>query len=187
MMDAALCDRPTLLLVDDDRTLCSVLARAMEARGFAVKLAHDGASALRQVEACSPEYAVLDLNLPDMTGLKVVERLRSADPNTSIVLLTGYASIATAIEAIKLGARHYLSKPSNADQIVAAFGTKAPNADIAAAPKPLSVDRLEWEHIQSVLTHHHGCISATRALAQHAPAHAAAQAEQTPAAPVVSK
>jgi two-component system, response regulator RegA len=167
-MDTALCDRPTMLLADDDQTFCSVLARAMEARGFAVKLAHDGASALRQVEEAPPEYAVLDLHLPDMTGLKVVERLRSLDPNTNIVLLTGYASIATAIEAIKLGATHYLSKPSNADQIIAAFDQKAPNADVEPADKPLSVDRLEWEHIQSVLAHYEGCISATaRALNMH--------------------
>jgi two-component system, response regulator RegA len=167
-MDAELCDRPTMLLADDDRTLCAVLARAMEARGFAVRLAHDGASALRQVEEAAPEYAVLDLQLPDMTGLKVIERLKAADPNTKIVLLTGYASIATAIEAIKLGATHYLSKPSNADQIVAAFGQKAPNADVAPANKPLSVDRLEWEHIQGVLADHGGCISATaRALNMH--------------------
>jgi two-component system, response regulator RegA len=167
-METHQCERPSLLLADDDRTFCQVLARAFEARGFAVETAHDGASAMRCIDEATPEYAVLDLHLPDMSGLKLVKRLKSADDNTNIVLLTGYASIATAIEAIKLGATHYLTKPSNADQIVAAFDHK--NADVAVAPaaRPLSVDRLEWEHIQGVLAGFDGNISATaRALKMH--------------------
>lgn len=161
-------ERPSLLLADDDRTYCQVLAKAIEARGFAVDTVHDGASALRQIDECAPEYAIVDLHLPDMSGLKLIKHLKRADENTNIVLLTGYASIATAIEAIKLGATHYLTKPSNADQIVAAFEHKQADPDVAPAARPLSVDRLEWEHIQRVLSGFDGNISATaRALNMH--------------------
>lgn len=160
-MDIERAERPNLLLADDDRTFCQVLAKAMELRGFAVDVVHDAASALRKIDATTPEYAVVDLRLPDMSGLKVVERLKAVDVNTRIVLLTGYGSIATAIEAIKLGATHYLTKPANADQIVAAFQCQRANADVAAAERPLSVDRLEWEHIQRVLAGKDGNISAT--------------------------
>jgi two-component system, response regulator RegA len=161
-------DYPSLLLADDDRTFSQVLAKALEARGYAVATAHDGESALRQIDETTPEYAVIDLRLPDMSGLKLVERLKAVDAHTNIVCLTGYGSIATAIEAIKLGATHYLTKPANADQVVAAFGNKAPNPGIDAADHLLSVERLEWEHIQGVLTRHDGNISATsRALNMH--------------------
>jgi two-component system, response regulator RegA len=163
-----LTDRPTLLLADDDDMLCHVLARALGARGFAVETAHDACSALRAIEAAPPEYAVVDLRLPDMSGLKLVQRLKAADPNTQIVVLTGYGSIATAIEAIKLGATHYLTKPATPDQVVAAFTCCAPNADIETPSRPLSVNRLEWEHIQRVLSGFEGNISATaRALNMH--------------------
>ena len=161
-------DRPSLLLVDDDRTLCLVLARALEARGFAVLSAHDGASASQLIEALTPEFAVLDLRLPDGSGLKLIEQLKAADAHTRIVILTGYGSIATAIDAIKQGATHYLTKPADADQIVAAFDQLEPNADVAPATRPLSVERVEWEHIQRVLTGVDGNISAAaRVLKMH--------------------
>ena len=161
-------ERPSLLLADDDRTFCQVLAKALEIRGFAVDVVHDGASALLRIDETTPEYAIVDLRLPDMSGLKLIERLKAVDEHTNIVSLTGYGSIATAIEAIKLGATHYLTKPANADQIVAAFGHRAPDASVAAPDKPLSVDRLEWEHIQRVLAGFAGNISATaRALNMH--------------------
>jgi two-component system response regulator RegA len=133
-----------------------------------VETAHDAATALRRIEAHPPEFAVVDLRLPDLSGLKLVERLKEADPHTRIVVLTGYGSIATAIEAIKLGATYYLTKPTTADQIVSAFSAIGPNPDIEPAVRPLSVDRLEWEHIQRVLNGHDGNISATaRALNMH--------------------
>jgi two-component system response regulator RegA len=161
-------ERPSLLLADDDRSFCQVLAPALHARGYAVEVAHDGRSALELLERMTPEYAVIDLRLPDMSGLKLVERLKAMADDVRIVLLTGYGSIATAIEAIKLGATHYLTKPSDADQIVAAFGQRKANADIAPADKPLSVDRVEWEHIQRVLYGFDGNVSATaRALDMH--------------------
>ena len=190
-MEALRSERPSLLLADDDRMLCQVLARALEARGYAVETAHDGASSMRLIDANPPEYAVLDLHLPDMSGLKLVKHLTAVDHNTSIVLLTGYASIATAIDAIKFGATHYLAKPSNADEIVAAFedrradprrsdrrrrtrfvaASEDERADLELLPpdaKPMSVCRLEWEHIQRVLSERAGNVSATaRALCMH--------------------
>jgi two-component system, response regulator RegA len=161
-------EQANLLLIDDDPTFSRVMARALEARGFTVETAHDGVSALRLIEATAPEYALVDLRLPDMSGLKLVQQLKAADENTNIVCLTGYASIATAIEAIKLGATYYLTKPANADQVLAAFTHKDPDTGIDPAGHTLSVDRLEWEHIQGVLTLHDGNVSATsRALNMH--------------------
>lgn len=156
-------DRASLLLVDDDATFCQVLARALEKRGFAVSVAHDVAAV-----ANPPEYAVIDLKLPGPSGLALVQRLKALDAATSIVILTGYASIATAVEAIKLGATHYLPKPADADEIIAALMRTAGDPHLPMTGNPLSVDRLEWEHIQKVLTEHEGNISATaRALKMH--------------------
>lgn len=160
--------RPSLLLVDDDVNFTEVLARALDARGFAARVAHDGAAALASIEAGAPEYAVVDLRLPDMSGMKVVEHLKAYGEPTRIVVLTGFGSIATAIEAIKLGAIHYLTKPATADQIVAAFARRDADVDVAPAQRPLSVDRLEWEHVQRVLSGVDGNISAAaRALNMH--------------------
>ena len=161
-------DAASLLLDDDDRTFCQVLAQALQSRGYSVACAYDGHSALRLIHELAPEYAVVDLRLPDMSGLRLLERLKVRDARTQIVVLTGYGSIATAIEAIKLGAIHYLTKPVTVAQILAAFGRQEPNVDEQPAAHPLSVDRVEWEHIQRVLTGHDGNISATaRALNMH--------------------
>lgn len=161
-------DHPSLLLVDDDETFCRVLARAMERRGFAVSVAFDVENALELAETNPPEYAVIDLSLPDASGLVLVEQLKQLDAETRIVMLTGYASIATAVEAIKLGAVHYLAKPVDADEIVCAFHRDAGDATTPVSVAPLSVDRLEWEHIQKVLAEHQGNVSATaRALKMH--------------------
>lgn len=167
-MSSLLADRPSLMLADDDRTFCGVLARALDLRGYAVEVAHDGRSALSLIHDLQPEYAIVDLRLPDMSGLKLVHQLKVVDDQTNIICLTGYGSIATAIEAIKLGATYYLTKPATADQIVAAFGRHAADTNIDAADHHLTVDRLEWEHIQGVLARHDGNISATsRALNMH--------------------
>ena len=144
-------DRPTLLIVDDDRTFCTVLANAMTKRGFNVTCAHSVDQALELAEACTPEYAVIDLRLPGPSGLSLVEKLKVLDPGTRIVMLTGYASIATAVEAIKLGACHYLAKPSNTDDIEAAFQKAEGNAEIALAERPTSIKTLEWERIHQTL------------------------------------
>lgn len=159
---------PTLLLVDDDATFCAVLSRALKKRGFAVTVAHDVESAIEIAQANPPEYAVIDLRMPGPSGLVLVQRLKELDGETRIVMLTGYASIATAIEAIKLGATHYLAKPADAGDIVAALHREAGDVDTPVSPQPLSVDRLEWEHIQKVLAEHDGNVSATaRALKMH--------------------
>lgn len=160
-------DRPTLLLVDDDATFRSVLKRALEKRGYAVSDADSVETALPLAEASPPEYAVIDLKMHGASGLMLVQRLHELDPNTRIVMLTGYASIATAVEAIKLGATQYLAKPANADEIVAAFGHSA-SPDIPVKAQPTSVDRLEWEHINRVLMEYGGNITQTaRALNMH--------------------
>ena len=115
-----------------------------------------------------PEYAVIDLRLPGTSGLTLVEKLKSLDPGTRIVMLTGYASIATAVEAIKLGATHYLAKPVDIDDILMAFERTNGDAEVQISTHPLSVGRLEWEYIQRVLNENKGNISITaRALNMH--------------------
>lgn len=167
-MTVAFDSQPSLLLVDDDATFREVMARALRRRGFDVTAAEDVESACRLAEAEPPEYAVVDLKMPGDSGLVLVEKLSAIDPATRIVVLTGYASISTAVEAIKLGATHYLAKPVDADDVVAAFGKSEGDANVALANNPISVDRLEWEHINKVLAEHNGNISATaRALNMH--------------------
>lgn len=161
-------DQPSLLLADDDVTFCEVMARALRRRGYAVSVAHDAAAALALAQAETPEYALIDLKMPGDSGLVLVRRLHALDPATRIVVLTGYASISTAVEAIKLGATHYLAKPVDAAEVVAAFDRAEGDADATVAANPLSVDRLEWEHIQRVFAEHDGNVSATaRALNMH--------------------
>ncbi|NOQ65349.1 MAG: response regulator [Methyloprofundus sp.] len=157
-----------LLLVDDDLTYCSVLKPALEKRGFLVAVAHDVKSGLTLAEEVEPEYAVIDLRIGHESGLELVQKLISLDDNTQIIMLTGFASIATAVEAIKLGAKHYLTKPANADEIMNALHNNAADSSVAINANPLSVKRLEWEHLQKVLMEHDGNISAAaRALHMH--------------------
>jgi two-component system response regulator RegA len=162
-------ERSTLLLVDDDDAFRRVLARALDRRGYAVTVAANVATALVKAQAQAPEYAVIDLKMPGESGLVLVEKLMELDPNTRVLMLTGYASIATAVEAIKLGAIHYLAKPCDADEVVAALNkSSSGDSAIPVSDSPLSIDRLEWEHIQRVLAEHQGNISATaRALKMH--------------------
>ncbi len=159
----------SLLLVDDDPTFLSVLSRAMEKRGFLVQSASCVSDALVLAEANPPAYAVIDLRMPGDSGLVLVKRLKEIDAATRIVVLTGYASIATAVEAIKLGATHYLAKPTKAEDIMAALQRDGEgDASASVNPNPMSVNRLEWEHIQSVLAENDGNISATaRSLNMH--------------------
>jgi len=157
----------SLLLVDDDITFCKVLGAALEKRGFNVCMAHSVEQAIPLAEANPPEYAVVDIKMGGATGLALVKILHQLDPNTRIVMLTGYASIATAVEAIKLGATQYLAKPANTDEIIAAFG-RAPDSEVQIKIQTTQLDNLEWEHIQRVLHEHDGNVSATaRALNMH--------------------
>ena len=161
-------DRASLLLVDDDITFCEVLARALEKRGFTVSTAHDAITACTLAAANPPEYAVVDLKMSGPSGLMLVKHLKELDAETRIVMLTGYASIATAVEAIKLGATHYLAKPADADEIVSALLRSEGNPDLPVNNDPPSVERLQWEHIQKVLKENDDNISATaRALKMH--------------------
>lgn len=154
-------DRPNLLLVDDDTVFCNVLANAMTKRGFEVTCAHSVAHALERIKTFMPEYAIIDLRLPDSSGLVLVEKLRKADPGTRIVMLTGYASITTAVEAIKLGAIHYLAKPVDADEIMVAFERTEGDSSAQINTHALSVGQFEWEYIQRILIENNGNISAT--------------------------
>lgn len=161
-------DRPSLLLVDDDEGFRQVMARALERRGFAVSTAENAERAIESAVQQPPEYAVVDLKMPGVSGLALIEKLIALDPETRVVMLTGYASVATAVEAIKLGAIHYLAKPVNADEVVAAFSRTGGDPNMPVVDQPLTVDRVEWEHIQRVLTAHDDNISATaRALKMH--------------------
>ncbi|MGJ0485893.1 MAG: response regulator transcription factor [Methylomicrobium sp.] len=161
-------DKPRLLLVDDDETYCRVLKSALEKRNYEVLVATDVQSGITLAEQNLPEYAVIDLRIGHESGLELVKKLISLDANTACVMLTGFASIATAVEAIKLGAIHYLTKPANADEILAALHKNEGDTTVSISENPLSVKRLEWEHLQKILMQHDGNISAAaRALNMH--------------------
>lgn len=160
----------SMLLVDDDVVFRTRLGRAFTERGFEVRLAESGETALRLAGADSPELAVVDLNLAGKSGLEVVRDLKALDGTTRILVLTGYGSIATAVEAMRLGAAGYLAKPADADDILAAF-ERAELPPLAASPGGFtapSLARAEWEHIQRVLADCGGNISeAARRLGLH--------------------
>jgi len=158
-----------ILVVDDDLTFGEVLTRAFQRRGQAAEAATDGETALEVARRKRFDRVVLDLNLAGVSGLALIQPLLKLNPACRIVVLTGYASIATAVDAVKLGAAQYLAKPVEVDAILAAFDADlGPNVDELPAAEPLSVDRLEWEHIQRILRENEGNISATaRALKMH--------------------
>jgi two-component system, response regulator RegA len=140
-----------LAIVEDDAAFARTLKRSFERRGYAVLLA-DSHEALGDLLAeHRPGYAVVDLKLGTQSGLQCVATLHAHDPAMLIVVLTGFASIATAVEAIKLGASHYLAKPSNTDDIEAAFAKAAGDPTMPVAPRATSIKTLEWEHIHEVL------------------------------------
>lgn len=160
--------QPYLLVVDDDRAFNRVLARALGLRGFTVFSAHTPDEALELAHRHEPEFVVLDLNLAGASGMKLIRPLLETNPQARILVLTGYASIATAVDAVKLGAVQYLAKPAEVDAIVKALLADAVDLDAAAPDQPMSVGRLEWEHLQRVLAENDGNISATaRALKMH--------------------
>jgi two-component system response regulator RegA len=139
----------TLLLVDDDRPFLQRLGRAMESRGFDVRMAQSVAEAMGEVKRDPPAYAVVDLRLEDGNGLDVVEALHTVRPEARAVVLTGYGNIATAVSAVKIGAADYLSKPADADAVYGALMAQA-DARAALPENPMSADRVRWEHIQRV-------------------------------------
>jgi two-component system, response regulator RegA len=139
----------SLLIVEDDKSFLQRLARAMESRGFTVTTAESVADGLAQLETISPAFAVVDMRLEDGNGLDVISALKRRRPDARAIILTGYGNIATAVNAVKLGAVDYLSKPVDADDVVAALlaldGRKAEPPE-----NPMSADRVRWEHIQRI-------------------------------------
>ena len=139
----------SLLIVEDDKSFLQRLARAMESRGFTVTTAESVADGLTQLETTSPAFAVVDMRLEDGNGLDVISALKRRRPDARAIILTGYGNIATAVNAVKLGAVDYLSKPVDADDVVAAL--LALEGRRAEPPEnPMSADRVRWEHIQRI-------------------------------------
>jgi two-component system, response regulator RegA len=141
-----------IVIVEDDEAFAHTLARSFERRGYAVHLAHSHEGLVSLLAIHNPGFAVVDLKLGSASGLVCVQTLHAHDPAMKIVVLTGFASIATAVEAIKLGASHYLAKPSNTDDIEAAFG-RADDGDVTAplTERHTSIKKLEWERIHETL------------------------------------
>ena len=146
---AAVTGDRTLLIVEDDKSFLQRLARAMESRGFTVTTAESVAEGLIQLEASNPAFAVVDMRLGDGNGLEVISALKRRRPDARALILTGYGNIATAVNAVKLGAVDYLAKPVDADDVVAAL--LALDGTGASPPEnPMSADRVRWEHIQRI-------------------------------------
>ncbi|MGL5358634.1 MAG: response regulator transcription factor [Shewanella sp.] len=163
-----------LLIVEDDQALASILSRRLSRHGFECRLIHDASEALLQAREFRPSHILLDMKLAEANGLNLIVPLRNLLPNAVLVLLTGYASIATAVEAIRLGADNYLAKPVDTQTLLAALD--APQLPSHSQPlpvdaiddSPLNPKRLEWEHIQQVLNVNQGNVSATaRQLGMH--------------------
>lgn len=159
--------RRTVLIVDDDDRFRERLARALEDRGWEATAVASGEAALELARRESPEHAVVDLRMPTMNGLDLVRELLAVDPATVVVVLTGYGSIATAVDAVRLGATDYLTKPAEVDEILRAFEKRG--RPVADPPDRVpSLARAEWEHINRVLNECHGNVSrAARLLGLH--------------------
>lgn len=158
-------DARSVLVVDDDDAYRARLVKAFEARGWEARGARSAAEAAEMARSESPEHAVVDLRMPGGSGIDLVRALVEIDPATRVVVLTGYGSIATAIDAIRAGAVHYLTKPADVDQIIAAWDGNVESKDEGAVP---SLARVEWEHIHRVLGDCGGNVSqAARLLGIH--------------------
>jgi two-component system response regulator RegA len=161
-------DQPLLLIVEDDASFARALERSFKRRGYEVLVANGLERMQEIVAAQTPTHAVVDLKLDGASGLACIEALHARDPEMLIVVLTGYASIGTAVEAIKLGACHYLAKPSNTDDIEAAFNKLEGDAQTPLAKRPTSFKTLEWELIHRTLAEADFNISETaRRLGMH--------------------
>lgn len=144
-------DDKLLLIVEDDEAFARTLKRSFERRAYRVLHARSQDEVIELLRTESPQYAVVDLKLDGVSGLSCVQTLHAHDQDMNIVVLTGFASIATAVEAIKLGARHYLAKPSNTDDIERAFGKAEGDTDVELSGRPTSIKTLEWERIHQTL------------------------------------
>lgn len=158
--------KTTVLIVDDDKTFLQVLARSLRRKGYEAVTAHSADRARELLHRHHPEMAIVDLKLQGESGLSLIPDLRVFSDQLRIIVLTGYASIATAVEAIRLGAMDYLCKPVDTNQILHALTGQSQPSPVPDTP--MSVSRIEWEHIQKVLHEHQGNISATaRSLGMH--------------------
>lgn len=160
----------SILVVDDDDLFRERLARALADRGYEARTAAGYDEAIASCEADSPEYAVVDLRMPGRSGMELVRDIKRIDPSTRIVVLTGYGSVATAVEAIRLGATYYVHKPADADDVLAAFarGEAPPLEPAPQEYRAPSLARAEWEHISRVLSDCGGNVSeAARRLGIH--------------------
>jgi two-component system response regulator RegA len=170
MSSLSVVDSPSVMIVDDDEVFRRRLARAFADRGYEVRTASSYDDAIAQAKDDSPQFAVVDLKMPRRSGLELVRDLKAIDPHTNIVVLTGYGSIATALDAIRLGATHYLPKPADVDDLIAAFArdeTPPLSSNDTGFPAP-SLARAEWEHINRVLSDCGNNISeAARRLGMH--------------------
>lgn len=160
--------QPTVLVVDDDETFRTRLARAFERRGWEARAVGSGEEAIRAAREESPEHAVIDLRMGGMGGLELLRELEAIDPTTKVVVLTGYGSIATAVEAVRRGACDYLTKPVELEEILRAFRRDGSEQDVDPPTRVPSLARAEWEHINRVLTECGGNVShAARLLGLH--------------------
>lgn len=154
----------TVLVVDDEETFRLRLVRALIDRGFQAVGAHDAEEAIRQATLETPECAIVDLRMPRSSGLHVVRELHRLDQTTRIVVLTGYGSIATALDAVRSGAVHYLTKPADLDEIIAGFDHNGAPSETPPPTEVPSLDRVEWEHIDRVMLSCGGNITQAAAL-----------------------
>ncbi|MBE0482480.1 MAG: response regulator [Bacterioplanes sp.] len=161
-------DARTILIIDDDVHFNQVLCRSLERQGFSVLSSHTTEEALLLASQHTIDWVALDLRLEQESGLSLIKPLLGLQPQLRIVMLTGYASIPTAVEAVKLGAYNYLHKPATLQELLSAFDDVAEHSDLPAAEHTvndvMSIDRMEWEHIQRVLSEQQGNISATARL-----------------------
>ena len=155
----------TVLTIDDDLVFCQLVKRGLERHGYEVIIANDDSSALREAKAQAMDFVLLDLRLGDASGIQLIEPLLKINPKSKIIVMTGYASLTTAVQAIKLGAINYLAKPVDIPALLKTLeNPEAPEEETQITsdePSPTSLKRLEWEHIQRVLHENDGNISAT--------------------------
>ena len=156
------------LIVEDDLAFSAALTNALQVKGFTISTTNSIQSTIEKLKHFKPEFALVDLRLGNESGLEIIPILKDLNAKIKIVVLTGYASIATAVEAIKLGAIQYLTKPASSEEIYNAFFKTTGDSKQKLQNNPMSVKRLEWEHIQKVLNENDGNLSATaRALGMH--------------------
>lgn len=150
-----------ILLIDDDQLFCQLLANAFHKRGYEIIIANDQQTAVDLIKSYSICYAIIDLKLASDSGLNLITVFKNINPTIKIIILTGYASIATAIESIKLGAIHYLLKPIKVEEIIGAFNHQLSSYDTNTKQEILSAERYTWEYIQQQLLKFNGNISKT--------------------------